>query len=983
MSTVVQLDQLQIRELVKKNMEDKEFYKRNPGAIQRLSLDLLRLASAGEVDLVDPTNPFVFLLEMSALNSSLTINELYITLRRQYPELSRFEDELYLHMSDKEHINISSVPARAKFTFAVAVNDVRFNEEYDPTDRSFKLIIPRGSKVNVDDTPFLLLYPIVIRRYENGFVQVSQDADVESLIEPLVDSILDYEIVVDSSQTEWMFFNVDMPQLRHVSHITTIDDMTTYRVRVPYEDIYHWAEVYYRPTGSQNWTRIKTVMNEVHYDYYNTTAVLKIYGQELEVLIPNFYQIASGLSGEVKIDIYSTKGHVTMDMRMYPMSMFGLQFSYFDQKRDLSVFSTRMQAAQHYVFSKEIIDDGRSALSFTDLRDRVIDSSLGSNIKKPVSHIQLKNNFTDNSFELVNHSDDITKKTILTVRRLPKADNPKYIAEMNAGIYSMVFKLSDIVDNERVRNHPSEDSFTILSDSVFVENNGVLSLLYPAEVERIKTLPARDFVDEVNSKQYVFNPFYYVVDKVEDFDAVRVYELDLPETGNRSVMRQNHSLSMVVQTSSPVVEKIPEGYRFTFRTKSGQNFRSLTSSDVRCQVAFPYRDSTELLYINADLVSILPDQERVFSFVLETNYFIDSDDFMHSDSLTPYNETSPRGAVIPLTGKVRIIYLTSEFDGSYTRTDIEDVINYGIVPTSFVGISMETMEYKLGTPVRNIYRRLRNFADAENFQRYSEDVYMTYKEDIYAKNAETGAEITVGEDGELIRTLLHAKGEIVLDSEGKPIPLHKKGDPVLDEEGNLVLLPFDELQKELAIYYLEGHYYFLNRPSVANYVKKIKRVVTEWSSIDLERLKDTTLEVNNLYYYPKTSLGVIQALDEYNTICQVRAAQSLKLRVWLYRDYFYDSDIKDTISTFIKTYLTEVITNEEINNNDVIKAIKDRFPAQIHLVTMNGLGGDLDRLSFRMADYKESFCIGKKYHIEDDGTIDIREDIDIHYLVVN
>ena len=59
-------------------------YRYNPSGIQRVMLDYLNEITAGEVNVVDPTNPFVFLMESSAVNTSLAITENLINLRKQY-----------------------------------------------------------------------------------------------------------------------------------------------------------------------------------------------------------------------------------------------------------------------------------------------------------------------------------------------------------------------------------------------------------------------------------------------------------------------------------------------------------------------------------------------------------------------------------------------------------------------------------------------------------------------------------------------------------------------------------------------------------------------------------------------------------------------------------------------------------------------------------------------------------------------------------
>ena len=94
----------------------------NPAAIQRRVFDTLEQVSNGEVDVVDPSNPFVFLLEASSVLTSASMEEAENLTRQLYPSMALTEDELYLHMSDQDYVGRFSSPSRTMFT-------VLFNKE--------------------------------------------------------------------------------------------------------------------------------------------------------------------------------------------------------------------------------------------------------------------------------------------------------------------------------------------------------------------------------------------------------------------------------------------------------------------------------------------------------------------------------------------------------------------------------------------------------------------------------------------------------------------------------------------------------------------------------------------------------------------------------------------------------------------------------------------------------------------------------------
>ena len=91
----------------------------NPASIQQTSLELLQQYLNGETDIVDATNPFMKLVESSAVNTAGFIIDNEVTTRAQYPSCAQTLEDLYLHMSDKDYIDRFASPAIIKFTIVV------------------------------------------------------------------------------------------------------------------------------------------------------------------------------------------------------------------------------------------------------------------------------------------------------------------------------------------------------------------------------------------------------------------------------------------------------------------------------------------------------------------------------------------------------------------------------------------------------------------------------------------------------------------------------------------------------------------------------------------------------------------------------------------------------------------------------------------------------------------------------------------------
>src|SRR5690554_4183821 len=109
----------------------------NPASIQRASLQYLRDIRAGNIDVLDPSNPFVFLLEVAAHQTAAGVLRNEVNTRKQYPRASQEEQELYLHMSDKDYLDRFALPAKTKLSLLFSKNELINRMVLDPA-RGFK-----------------------------------------------------------------------------------------------------------------------------------------------------------------------------------------------------------------------------------------------------------------------------------------------------------------------------------------------------------------------------------------------------------------------------------------------------------------------------------------------------------------------------------------------------------------------------------------------------------------------------------------------------------------------------------------------------------------------------------------------------------------------------------------------------------------------------------------------------------------------------
>ena len=153
-------------------LEDLTLYKYHSNGILNLALDRLSEIYSGKIEIVDPNNPFMYLLETNCLNTAFAIQEYTLLTRKLYPRLANTENDLYLHMSDKDYLGRFSEPSYANVSFNILFNDFKNKAEYVPDQKEYVLKLPRHLRLIVDEYIFTLTSAIVIRLTETEVIDV-------------------------------------------------------------------------------------------------------------------------------------------------------------------------------------------------------------------------------------------------------------------------------------------------------------------------------------------------------------------------------------------------------------------------------------------------------------------------------------------------------------------------------------------------------------------------------------------------------------------------------------------------------------------------------------------------------------------------------------------------------------------------------------------------------------------------------------------
>lgn len=960
-------------------MKRLEFYKSSPCGIQNVVFEYLDEITNGQVDVVDPTSPFVFLLESSAVNTALAVNESLAALRLQYPSLAQTDAELYHHLSDKDYLDRFASPASVTFTVAVQVNDILNKMQYSSDENCYKATFPRDTQFEIDQYTFTLQYPIDIRKYSNGVVKITYDADITSPLDTLSSNVIDYVIRNDTTGVQWLFFEIRLKQFKIESNTFPLQKSTLFKESIPFLDQYYYIRAFYRNNSTSNaWVEMHTTHSDQVFDPFKPTAVIQKYDQYITVSVPPVYLTSNAISGEVRFDLYTTKGDLTVNLANYKPDAFSLSPIAIDEERDLNVYTNVLNTISFYTYSNDIITGGSDGIAFSKLRDRVINSALGD-MDIPITNKQLETHVGSNGFELVKEIDTVTNRVFLATQRLPKPTNLKLATSANIGIGSFITNIDKLKNLDTVRY--TNDRLTLLSNNLYKSDNGVISILDSIQRAALSGMSKTALVSHVNSNSYLYSPFYYVLDDANEEFEVRAYNLDYPVASDLSFISQNETLQLPVNTGSYKLEKVATGFRLTIVTKSGNFYKQLPDGLVTAQIAYYPAGETRLAFINGVQTSKTDDEERIYTFDLVTNYDINQDRNLCITNAKMFGNEEV-DTWLGLDTVFNLFYATSSIVDGYKSDEADALLGKFILPANSAVTTHEKINLKVGSSLKNLWSRSRSMASGEDYKKHTTNVPAFYESDVYEVSPTTGKVITFDASGKIQYNIIHQKGDPVLDVNGNQVYKYLIGDVVTDLNGNPVLNNSATIDKELDILFVDGRHRFVDDSSFVEYNDELVAVLDAWIIDDISEISVVLLEQSRIYFYPKTTLGKVLVYIEDNGQDVLGSEQSFVVDLYVKQDIYNDAVIRAQLEANTIQALDSFIDDTTVNMKVIEDSLKEIYGNSVQSFTTRGLGGDKNYRYLTLASEETRLTLKKVLYQQQDTTLIIKEDVTVNFYKV-
>jgi len=947
----------------------------NPAGIQRVALNRLEEMTGGSVDIVDPTNPLILLLEASSCNSAAAMQNAEALTRQQYPSLALDEQEVYLHMSDADYIDRFATPARTTFTFLLGKDEVLAKAVSVPNTSFKKLTIPRHTEITVAGTAFTLQYPIDIRVMAHGGFQVVYDTTKPSPLQTLTTNLLDWRLV-NINGIELLQIAVPAHQFQITPQNGKISMATGFSATYDYKDQFYYARVFHA-NDNGTWKEIRTTHTDQVFDPTKATALLRVYQGKLQVSVPQIYLTTGQIRNELRVDIYTTKGPMDMILGNYVANNFVVRWVDLEKDDNGKYVAPMTTFSMMNVYSDAVVTGGRNALSFEELRERVMLNAMGAP-DLPVTNVQLTTRLATRGYDTVKDVDNITNRQFKATRSLPRPVQGNTIAGAGCTIQTLAASMTDLARHPTTRDNG--ERLTLLPKTLYSTNNGVLEVVSQSEINNLLAQPLDVRTRKINESHFLFSPFHYVLDKSESRFDLRPYYLDNPSIETKSFVAENDTTGLAVTTDQFDIVRTETGYQITLITKSSDAWKALQDEQIYCQLSFRPSGEKDRAYQTQQALGRLEGGEMIFVFTLDTDYDLDKSDNLLITSFQMYSD-EPRPHPTPLLSDFDVVYIASGIATEALRASTIDLdLGKATLPEDALGISRDRLQVRLGYSLDGLWAGSRSVVSSLDYARYTADVPAVYEETIFKRNAAGSIEITRNPDGTLDYVILHAKGDPVLDDEGHPLFKYRKGDVQRDADGEPVVLNTRGMVRQIDLFLVDGVYWFASDEQSIQYRDNIPQTIVGWVSGDIAEVSQYLLEQTELFFYPRSTLGYVPCTVLEDQRVSIEAAQSFAVTFYLRGVAFRDATLRAALTRMAVEVIDEALQSPTVTTSGLYKRLTERVGQDAVGVDISGLGGTTPYAAISLVDDSARLSIKKIAVARADGTVGVEEDVSVTFL---
>ena len=960
----------------------------DPMACASLCLRALESSSDGEVRIIDPSNPFVYLMETSVVLYTNSLDRQITNLSKQYVANARNWDELYRHMSDKDFEGIFSTPGQAPIMFFLDVEEI-IEKAIPVNDGSGdrKLTISRNSQIVTSGVKLTLLYPVDIIVTNFGSITVKYDVTNRNPLQNIPDLIIPTQ-VRKSNRSSYLYFVLPVMQIEINSTMSSITATQGLKRTIKFNDKFYYLRAFMRNDNEQ-WSEIVVKHSPMVLDNERVTLIAKVdqLNQRMTIEIPQVYKNTNKLKDNLRIDVYTTQGEINVPLFNINDSFFKASWQDHEAIHP-NKFSAPMSTFNNYkIASDGYAVGGTNGLTFSQVKDKIINRSTVTE-GKPISNHQINQQLKANGFSLSMVLDNLTDREFLATKELtlPTVVDTTSIGSLTT---THVTTISDLIQN-KYSSRDNGDQVTILPSALFELIDGKLIMVSDDEMlsllEQTKT-NVDTVVNVINERKFFYCPYFMVHKFGEQQYTVKPYRLDAPKILTKSIENENNLLgySSNIVSYNIQVDKDYAGYSIYVQVNPSDTLKELPIEDLKLQMRISDENDRYFYWFNGTLVTpINPDTNRpaddyyVYRFSLPTEWAItDDEEILIGDFKIPFK----------LTGNADIFTIVRKAElGVGFRTEMDSRINPRLFEdwtvsnsTDYYTLIHERVNIQLGSHLEYLWRRYRPVVEESQYLYHTEDVPAVWKENEYVKDFWGNPKFDLV-DGELVYEIKHRKGSPKLDENGEPIIQYTKGSVRLDADLKPIILNGEYgIMRHYDVVLLDGKYFFSNHAKTIEYRESVKNELDAWLDI-ISTMNGELLERTTLFVHPKVTEGNVRMLLDGGVEAYMPSGQALSITYTVDERVNNNTEITDDIKKATVTTIQKRLSNyQTISLSDLNKDLKDQMGAWIIGVKIEGfLNGRYETTT--VLDSSIALSIPKRLAITTNLDLVVENDIDINFV---
>lgn len=970
-------------------------FRYDSAALQQIALDYRFDLTQGEIDVLDATNPGVYLMEISTVGAALANNEMNSIYRRVYATLAQSEEDINRHLSDKEDLGRFATPSLTQINLALDLPSILQYAVTDPETGRRRLLIPEDAVFSVGGVDFGIYYPIYINLLHDDAINVLWDTNTENPMYTLTTNELEHvyrtstESLDDNQgntyRPDLLDITIPVAQFNRARSYYPLNRGTGFVVEIPFNNRYYFARIF---TGNKQtgWSYLHTTHSNQVYnnDSKRATALLSVFDGKLRVEIPQIFFTQGVLGTDLRIDIYTTRGELSMNLGEFSPVNFKATFENanpFTSKFSAPLDNMRSQM----VYSRSRVVGGSNGKSYEEMREMAINNSIINNIA--ITPDQLDIDLKTRGYELVNYRDYITENVYLAARHLPDLILDGNALTVSGGIMLLAASARELTALETVRDNTFR--LTIMPSTLYKMTNGVVKLLTDTERKALEGASNTTKIVALNGEVYLYSPFHYLYDMSLDYFGYHGYYLTEPYLKGKFFKDANETTEINAVTTNVELLYTENGYVFNVEVAGNEQIRPLLDSQLLAQLSFVGRHETASAFLNGTFKGRTESGGFVFSFTLESNFDLTQEMKEHFLYFTNFkvNPADSVGKWAKLTQLFTLTYSLTNYAGALAPSNLDAFLGKAFLPADAICITHEELNVRLGVDLTGLFENSRPVSSSVQYELYTQDIPAVWPNDV----------IKTGPNGETLFTpnpaypsnpkappLLyeyeHRQGDPILEEDGTPRYAHRKGTVKTDGNDKPIISRERTTLFETYLMFFDAKFRFVTEENGKRYGKELPGWIISYIENDILPYRQGMLNLTTVEFYPKKTAGKVTVNVSDNNNVYIDSIQRPVYNIYVEKNVFEDAKLRSSIVRTVKRIATNRIRQTVVSTEDILTEIKSALSDTVITVSGGLLGDDRNLARYTVLNGNDATTIGCELVAQSDGTLRLDDTITVNFF---